>query len=85
MVVKKLCIMRVNSHGGEDIFITFRHTHGTLERSALWIARAHIQDRAHARLTRSLNHRVAIRVILLAIYMRVRIYKHKKSRDEGGG
>ncbi len=69
-------VVRVDADRRVHALVLLRDRHRPLEITRPRVARPHVQDRAHARRTRARDHLVAIRVVLPAVNVRVRIDKH---------
>src|ERR1041385_1681315 len=76
-IVVQTRVVRMRADRGVDVFVRTAKLDCTLERAAMRIARAHVEDHGHARGLRSLEHCFANRLKLRPIKMRVRISKHR--------
>jgi hypothetical protein len=69
-------VVRVDADRRVGALILLGHSDRPLKVLAVRVARPHIQERAHARLTRTRHYLVAVGVELLAVNVRVGIDEH---------
>ena len=74
--VKEAGVVRVGANCGVDIFVLLGQLNGALQRAAMGIAGADIQNGGNACIARTLNNLLAVRVKLRTVYVCMRIDEH---------
>jgi hypothetical protein len=75
-VVKQPRIVGMYSHSRVNVLMFFTQLNRAFQRTAFWVAGAHVQDRGHSRITSALDDLCAIRVKLRTVNVCVGIDKH---------
>ena len=79
-IVKQASVVRMNANGRVDILMCAGQPHRALERPAVWIASAYVQNRGNAGSAGALNNFIAILVKFRTVYVCMRIDKHLRQR-----
>ena len=66
-IIKLLSVMRMDTNSRVNPFVRLSQVNCTFERAAVRIARANVEHRRHARISRARNHLFAIGIVFLAV------------------
>ena len=75
-IIKQLGVMRMDTNSRVNPFVRLSQVNCPFERAALRIARADVEHRRHARISRARNHLFAIGIVFRAVDMTMRIDEH---------